>query len=148
MLPQWHRARTHPSFMRKLITVPSGTLSRLRWDFAMAGVFYSLEAITSPGPGTTDSTGAPLERVIGATLGKAQEAGEQQAKQSWGQGGVCLAFHWEMANLSWEQLELGENHLLSALLPGPRSGEGARVKATKCQGETSRSPCSAGCPAA
>lgn len=62
--------------------VPTGTLSRMRWDFASAGVFYSLEAITSPGSGTTDSAGAPLEGVMGATLGKAQEAGEGQAEQS------------------------------------------------------------------
>lgn len=71
---------------------------------------------------------------MGVTLGKAQEAGEGQAEQSQGQGGGYLAFHWEMANLSWEQLEPGENHLLS-VLPGPRSGEGARArpKAAKCQ---------------
>lgn len=62
-----------------------------------------------------------------------------------GQGGGCLAFHWEMAKLSRGQLELGENYLLPGLLPGPRSGEGARAKAAKCQGETSRFPCSADC---
>lgn len=127
---------------------PTGILSRVRWDFARAGVFYSLEAIRSPGPGTTDSAGAPLERVTGATLGKAQEAGEGQAEQSQGQGEGCLAFHWKTANLSWEQLEFGENHLLPALLPGLRSAEGGRAKAAKCQGDTSRSPYSAGCPAA
>lgn len=59
--------------------IPTGTLSRVRWDFARAGVLYSLEAITSPGLGTTDSAGAPLEWVMGATLGKAREAGEGQA---------------------------------------------------------------------
>lgn len=126
--------------------ISTGALSRVRWDFARAGVFNSLEAITSPGLGTTGSAGAPLEWVMGVTLGKAREAGEGQAEQSQGQEGGCLAFHWEMANSSWDQLELGENHLLPALLPGPRSGEGARAKAAKHQGEISRSHCSIGCP--
>lgn len=145
-------SKNSSQLMRKLMPVPTGTLSRVSWDCARAGVFYSLEAITSPGMGTTASTRAALKRFspesppLGATLGKAQEAGEGQAEQSQGQGGGCLAFHWETANLSWEQLELGENHLLSALLPGPRSAEGARAKAAKGQGETSRSSFSAGCP--
>lgn len=75
-----------------------------------------------------------------ATLGNAQEAGEGQIEQCQGQGGGCLAFHWERANLSWEQLEVGENHLLPALLPGPRFGEGARANAAKVSGRDFKVP--------
>lgn len=74
--------------MSKLMPVPTGTLSRVSWDFARAGVFYSLEAITSPRTGTTASARAALRRFSPeslpkvVTLGKAQETGEGQTKQS------------------------------------------------------------------
>lgn len=97
--------------------VPTGTLSWVRWDFARDGVFYTLEAITSPGPGTTDSAGAPLEKVTGVTLGKAQEAGEGQAEQSQGQGDLLFTGKQQIPGSSWS---LGKTicFLLSSLGQG------------------------------
>lgn len=127
--------------------VPIGTLSRVRWDFARARVFCSLEAITSPGPGTTDSTGASLERVIGVTLGKAQEAGKgkQSSLRDRGEDALLFTGKWQICPVSSWSLGKTICFLFSSLGQGLEKEPEPDPRLPSVRERLQGALCSAGC---